>query len=125
MFRAEIRKISEFFIKKFPFFGGKFKWELFNEALQKHEIKSKLEAISMSPIGDESDINSVVTNFKETLLTALKVSLKQRKISKSNNINRRKWFKSDLYKMRKTLDYKGKLLAKYPSDPHVRGNFYK
>ena len=99
--------------------------KLFNEALQKHEIKSKLEAIFMSPIGDESNINSVVTTFKETLLTAGKVSLKQRKISKNNNSNRRKWFNSDSYKMRKPLDYKGKLLAKYPSDPHVRGKFYK
>ena len=27
--------------------------------------------------------------------------------------------------MRKKLDYKGKLLTKYPSDPLVRGNFFK
>ena len=27
--------------------------------------------------------------------------------------------------MRKTLDHKGKLFAKYPTDPFVRGNFYK
>ena len=27
--------------------------------------------------------------------------------------------------MRKTLDYKGKLYAKYPNDPLVRGSFYK
>ena len=27
--------------------------------------------------------------------------------------------------MRKTLDHKGKLFAQYPTDPLVRGNFYK
>ena len=53
------------------------------------------------------------------------MSLKKTKVKKSKTCDKRKWFNSDLYKIRKTLDFKGKLLTKYPSEPLVRGNFFK
>ena len=77
--------------------------KLFSEALQKEEIKAKLESLSNIE-SETSDINSVVTNILR---------------------NYRKWFNSDLYKMRKTLDIKKRLLAKHPSDHPVRGSFFK
>ena len=71
------------------------------------------------------DINYVVTKVKELLLSVANVSLMEKKLTKGRINKHRKWFNSDLHKMRKTFDHKGKLMAKYPSDPLVRGSFFK
>ena len=126
-----IAKFKQNIHKGYPYsFPEQFKWEsisstLFNQALQSEEIKLKLEAFSDTPINETSDIKSIVGNFKEILLHAANMSLKKTKVKKGKTCDKRKWFNSDLYKMRKTLDYKGKLLTKYPSDPLLRGNFFK
>ena len=97
-------------------FPEQFKWEsisprLFNELLQREEIKQKLDVLSNISVSETLDINSVVTNFKELLLSVANVSLKKKKLTKGRNNKHRKWFNSDLHKMRKTLDYKGKLMT--------------
>ena len=110
-------------------FPEQFKWEeisplLFNEALKRGEIKSKLEGLSNISISEKSVINSAVKNFKDLLLSAASISLKKKMVNGKKSKNK-KWFNSDLNKMRKTFDHKGKLLAKYPNDPFIKGSFFK
>ena len=57
----------------------------------------------------------------ELLLSVANVSLMKKKLTKGRINKHRKWFNSDLHKMRKTFDHKEKIMAKYPSDPLVRG----
>ena len=45
------------------------------------------------------------------------------KTKEASNI--KKWYDCELYKMRRMLDQKGYLYAKCPSDPFVRGSYYK
>ena len=111
-------------------FPKQFKWEsispqLFAQSLREDVISSRLEDILASQINDESDINMIVSNFSNVIISAANKSLKKRKISKGKLKKNKKWFDIDLVKMKKTLDYKGKLYAKYPNDPLVRGSFYK
>ena len=72
-----------------------------------------------------TDVNTIVANFSNILISAANKSLKKWKTRKEKTNTNKKWFDLDLIKMRKTLDHKGKLFVKYPSDPFVRGNFYK
>ena len=70
-----------------------------------------------------SDVNTIVAKFSNILISAANKSLKKGKTRKEKTNTNKKWFDLDLIKMRKTLDHKGKLFAKYPTDPFVRGNF--
>ena len=38
---------------------------------------------------------------------------------------RKRWFDDDLFKMRKNLISLGKLYARYPKDPLIKGKYYK
>lgn len=111
-------------------FPEQFKWEnispqLFAESLRSEEINSGLKTVLETQINELSDINNVVAKFSNIIISAANTSLKKRKFRKGNTKKTKKWFDADLIKMKKTLDYKGKLFAKYPNDPLVRGNFYK
>ena len=66
-------------------FPEQFKWEkispeLFTEALQCEEINSKLEIVLETQINNTSDINIVVINFSDIIISAANKSLKKRKI---------------------------------------------
>ena len=65
-----------------------------------------------------------MTNFKDLLLSAANISLKKKTANGKKSKNKKRFY-SDLNKMRKTLDHKGKLLAKYPNDPFIKGSFFK
>ena len=99
-----IAKFKQNIHKEYPYsFPEQFKWEsisstLFNQDLQRKEIKLKLEAFSDTPINETSDINSIVRNFKEILLHAANMSLKKTKVKKSKTCDKRKWFNSDFSK---------------------------
>lgn len=112
-------------------FPDSFKWQsvspqLFKDALESTEISNKLQTILGNQTNNASDVNAIVTDFRDVLIAAANVSLKKRVRKRGvKKIKPQKWFDNDLFKMRKTLDFKGKLLIKYPSDPLVRGNFFK
>ena len=53
------------------------------------------------------------------------MSLRKKQGKKSKCRKSKKWFDSDLYKMRRVLDQKGHLYATHPNDPYIRGSFYK
>lgn len=111
-------------------FPEQFKWDnfssqLFSEALNSEEINNKLEDFLERQINNISEINELVTDFSQILISAANKSLRKKTFKKGKVNKNRKWFDLDLIKMRKTLDTKGKLLAKHPNDPLVRGNFFK
>ena len=114
-------------LKDFP---QQFKWnkispELFNMALQNEEIHAKLKAISEMQIDDATGVNDIVDKFSDILYKAGNKFLRKKKVKNGKFKKNKKWFDLDLMKMRKTLDAKGRLYAKNPNDPMIRGNFYK
>ena len=87
-------------------FPEQFNWEsispqLFAQSLREDAISSRLEDILASQINDESDINTIVSNFSNVIISAANKYLKKRKISKGKLKKNKKWFDIDLVKMKK------------------------
>lgn len=77
---------------------------------------------SISSVTDEA-----LESFNDIIYTASTKSLK--KVSKGRakheKCKRKKWFDSDLAKMRRELLRKSKLYSKFPNNPYIRGSFFK
>lgn len=71
------------------------------------------------------DIDTHVENLNTIFKLAASLSMKLEKKNKKVTFKPQKWHDFDLKKMKKTVDDKGKIYAKYPNDPIVSGSFYK
>ena len=65
-------------------FPGQFKWDtispqLFTESLRSEEINSKLKSVLDTQINNMSDVNTIVANFSNILISAANKSLKKGK----------------------------------------------
>ena len=74
-------------------------------------------------IDNATGVNDIVDKFSDILYTAGNKSLRKKKVKNGKFKKNKKWFDLDLMKMMKTLDSKGRLYAKNPNDPMIRGNF--
>jgi hypothetical protein len=100
----------------------------FQEALLSTEIQHKIDSFIENDCGNsEIDINQKAEDLNDFFLSAAKFSLKRStcKKNKRGSKTRKKWFDSDLFKMRQNLISYGKIFSKYPKDPIIRGSYYK
>jgi len=93
-------------------------------------IKSKIQALVNEYTEDNSISNSIdhiLKKINDVIYDVCEKSLKKKMQGKSTkkNITKKKWFDSDLYAMRKVLLQKSLAYSKNPTDPTIRGSFYK
>ncbi|CAC5405872.1 unnamed protein product [Mytilus coruscus] len=111
-------------------FPMKFKWEtispeLFLNALKSDEIKVKIQDFENIQNQSQSEVDAALHSLHDILKMAANKSLKRKTKSRRNGIKSKPWFDKGLSTMRKELDHKSQMLAKYPKDPIIRGNFFK
>ncbi|VDI75921.1 Hypothetical predicted protein [Mytilus galloprovincialis] len=71
------------------------------------------------------DINKKAQDLCDIFLSAAKISLVTPKKNKKGSRPQKKWFDSDLFKMRKNVISLGKIYSRYPKDPVIKGRYYK
>ena len=72
------------------------------------------------------DINKKAQNLTDILLSTANLSLHKPKYKKKkSNKKRKNWFDNNLFKMRSNLISLGKLYAKFPKDPYIKGKYYR
>ena len=110
-------------------FPAKYKWtetssESFKDALCSCAIKQKIKDFENLDASSSTEI--LVDKLENIIIATADFSLRKNvKKSSKNNKSSKKWYDTELYKMRRYLDQKGHLYAKYPSDPFIRGSYYK
>ncbi|MEW8547927.1 MAG: reverse transcriptase family protein [Candidatus Thiodiazotropha sp.] len=103
----------------------------FQQALKTDGISNKIKCYMNTSITDTQDaacqIKDIITEAASISLKSIDISKK--KLSKSSvnkkQKKRKKWFDSDLTKMRKRVISNGKLYSMYHNDPIVRGRYFK
>ena len=83
-------------------FPEQFKWvtispQLFTESLRSEEINSKPKTVLDTQINNMSDVNTIVANFSNILISVAN-SLKKRKTRNEKTNTNKKWFDLDLIK---------------------------
>jgi hypothetical protein len=73
----------------------------------------------------QSSVDTACSDLTNIILSAAKISLRQKKPIPNSKHRNKKWFDADLVKMRKNLINNAKHFAKQPKDPFVRGRFFK
>ncbi|CAC5362799.1 unnamed protein product [Mytilus coruscus] len=111
-------------------FPMKFKWEtispeLFLNALKSDEVKVKIQDFENIQNQSQSEVDAALHSLHDILKMAANKSLKRKTKSRRNGIKSKPWFDKGLSSMRKELDHKSQMLAKYPKDPIIRGKFFK
>ncbi|CAC5385961.1 unnamed protein product [Mytilus coruscus] len=111
-------------------FPMKFKWEtispeLFLYVLKSEEIKVKIQDFKNIQTQSQSEVEAVLHSLHYILKMAANKSLKRKTKSRRNGIKSKPWFDKGLSSTRKELDHKSQMLARYPKDPIIRGNFFK
>jgi exonuclease III len=111
--------------------GHTFQWkeedvENYQNALTSPEIQKKIKLILSHNYDTTTDINKAVTDMSDILIKTADKSLRRtggtsHKKQKPN----KPWFDKSLASMRKELMKKAKLLGQFPTDPQVRGSYYK
>ena len=100
--------------------------EKFQTALNSIPIQHKIE-IFQKKINDralDKDINTTVCEFNDIILEAANLSLKKPNTRLKKRKNKR-WFDTDLKKLRENVISQGRLYSKFPKDPYVKGHYYK
>lgn len=101
----------------------------FKQVIESPLIKNKFSNLSEKfDINQDTpvNINSVLEDFNIIMRLAGSLSLKLSKKKKGKiKPKDNKWHDCDLKQLRKKVDYKGSLYAKFPNDPIIRGSFYK
>jgi len=69
-------------------------------------------------------LSETICDFENIILSAADLSLKKPSVKKKKNKNK-KWFDTDLGKLRARVVSQGILYSIYPKDPIVRGHYYK
>ena len=102
--------------------------ELFRKALDSEEIQYRLKNfLNTSPSDPGSSIDTASLELADIIHSAAIKSLKRKKHFKcrGKKHKNKKWFDVDLFRMRIRLINYGKIYSKYPSDPTVKGHYYK
>ena len=87
------------------------------------QLKALLNSINTS---QSIDIDYCLNKYNTIMHLAGSMSLKLCKKKKTKRVSsNKKWHDTDLKKMRYSLDNKGKMYAKFPNDPVIRGSLYK
>lgn len=108
-----------------------FKWkqdssEKFQCALNLNEVQLKINQFQENSkhVSSASEINKVVSEFNDILITAANLSL-----SKPSSIGKRrknkKWFDTDLRKLRDKVISQDKLYGRFPKNLIIKGHYYK
>ena len=115
--------------QKAPF---KYKWKensavKFQEALESPEVQQMITGfLNQNQGSSQEDINRKAQDLTDILLSTAKISLYKPKYKKRKSYRKRnKWFDNDLFKMRSNLISLGKLYAKFPNDPYIKGKYYR
>ncbi|CAC5391155.1 unnamed protein product [Mytilus coruscus] len=108
----------------------KFKWEtvsheLFLNALKSDAVKVKIQDFKNIETQSQSEVEAALHSLHDILKMSANKSLKRKIKSRRKDIKSKPWFDKGLSTMRKELDHKSKMLAKYPKDLIIRGNFFK
>ena len=102
----------------------------FQSAFQTTGIRSKISSFMNSSILDTQEaagqLNLIITEAADISLKAYDKGKKNKHKPKSKTGKKQKqWFDSDLKSMRKRVIANGKLYSMFPSDPIVRGRYYR
>ena len=108
-----------------------FKWkqdssEKFQCALNLNEVQLKINQFQENSkhVSSASEINKVVSEFNDILITAANLSL-----SKPSSIGKRrknkKWFDTDLRKLRDKVISQDRLYGRFPKNLIIKGHYYK
>ena len=105
---------------------------LFKYALNDIEIQKKIANFMSidfnSDILNTKGIDTALSQFNQIIYSACNRSLKKKIIKKSaiyRKPKNKKWYDSDLHRMKQDLIKKGQLYSKHPCDPIIRGSFFK
>ena len=112
---------------------GNYKWSsesayLFQKALCSNETINLVTKFMACKIPENVEgIEVASTKFNGIVISAANKSLMSiRTKHKSNHYKQnKKWFSSNLSKLRDNLKQAGRLVRHYPHDPLIRGNYYK
>lgn len=121
------REKINFHMRDFPKY---FKWNdesslRFQNAFSHPLIQQNIKTFMDSKIENNAEsIQRATENLHSIVTKAANISLRRRP-DRKKRVDTKKWFDSDLYKIRKVVFSKAKLMAKYPRDPIIRGSFYK
>jgi exonuclease III len=105
-----------------------FKWneDSYADALNLKQFKARIIMMCTTDYRNNTDgITSLCTELSSVITDAARCSLKRRKephIVKCN-VRQAKWYNNNLYVLKNEVLHIGKLLKKYPKDPHIRGRF--
>lgn len=107
----------------------KYKWssistDKFKDSLCSNVIKEKISNF-LSLESDAISVDFMMTKLNDIIVSAADASLHKKTNKKTNRLASKKWYDTELYKLRRMLDQKGYLYAKSPNDPHIRGSYYK
>ena len=111
---------------KYAVFPSAFKWneESFVKALETKNIKCRISQIEKKIYGNDSNaIDKICDELSTVIVNTAKCSLKRRKNGSKQKQNQAKWYNKSLILQKNEVLHTGKLLRKYPTDPHIRGNF--
>ena len=110
-------------------FPVKYKWSeassgRFKDALCSCSIKQKI--LDLENLDANSSTDTLIGKLENIIIATADISLRKKCKKKSKKRHTpKKWYDYELYNMRRKLDQKGFLYAKYPCDPFVRGSYYK
>ncbi|VDI26291.1 Hypothetical predicted protein [Mytilus galloprovincialis] len=98
----------------------------FQQALLSPDNQQKISSFLINDSDCSSeDINKKAQDLCDIFLSAAKISLVTPKKNKKGSRPQKKWFDSDLFKMRKNVISLGKIYSRYPKDPVIKGRYYK
>lgn len=96
--------------------------EILNSPMMTHHIQGFMNADCNSP----ADIDHLTARFTQIVHTAADAAFRKSKIVRNRRKQKSKpWFNQSLAKQRKHLLHLGKLLSQFPTDPHIRGSYFR
>jgi hypothetical protein len=120
--------MSDFQLHDLP---EKFKWdqlsaERYQAALCSHDLQCMINDIVTLPNEcTKEGVNQSLIRLRNIIITAANMSLKCVRSNKRKRSRNKKWFNSDLARAKKDIHSLGRLLCSYPTDPVIRGNYFR
>lgn len=113
---------------KYSKFPNSFKWNEANfiNALNLDKFQNQVKNICNKNYSkDTTGINNLCSDVSDVIVDVAKVSLLKRKPQcvKGFKPKTARWYSSNLSTLKNEVIHTGRLLSKYPKDPHIRGKF--
>lgn len=70
-------------------------------------------------------IDNAALEVNNIIITAADHSLRKKAHTSKKPRSSKKWYDTELWRLKRSMTYKGGLYSKYPTDPYIRGSFYK